>query len=57
MHDIALFLRLLSERVYTARFASGIRVLDVSDFNAWLLECSALADRCDTVEQFFNRLT
>jgi hypothetical protein len=56
VRDIALFLRLLSERVYSARLASGGRVLDASDFHQWLVECSALADRCDTVEQFFNRL-
>jgi hypothetical protein len=57
MRDIQLFLRLLAERALTARLASGIRVLDASDFKHWLLECSELAARSTTLEEFFERIT
>jgi hypothetical protein len=57
MRDIQLFLRLLAERVLTARLASGIRVLDASDFKQWLLECSEHAAQSATLEEFFERIT
>jgi hypothetical protein len=56
MRDIQLFLRLLAEKVYTARLSSGIRVLDGSDFRVWLMECSDLAGRCSTMREFFEKL-
>ena len=56
MRDIQLFLRLLADRVYTARLGSGIRVLDASDFHAWIVECSDLAGRCSTMREFFEKL-
>jgi hypothetical protein len=56
MRDIQLFLRLLAERALTARLASGIRVLDASDFHAWIIECSELAGRCSTMQEFFDNL-
>jgi hypothetical protein len=56
MRDIQLFLRLLAEKIYSARLASGIRVLDASDFHAWIIECSELAGRCSTMQEFFEKL-
>jgi hypothetical protein len=56
MRDIQLFLRVLAKKVYSARLASGIRVLDASDFNAWLLECSDVAGHSATMQEFFDRL-
>jgi hypothetical protein len=55
MRDIQLFLRLLAERVYSARTVAG-PVRDASDFAAWLHECSALAGSSPTMEEFFDRL-
>jgi len=42
--EYALFLRLLAERVYTARLPGTGQLRDVSDFHAWLTE---LADRAE----------
>ena len=55
MREYSLFLRLLAERVYSARTAAG-PVRDASDFAAWLRECSALAGSSATMEEFFDRL-
>jgi hypothetical protein len=52
MKEYQLFLRLLSERVYTAE----PRLLDATDFHAWLFKCSELAGSCATVQEFFDRL-
>jgi hypothetical protein len=57
MRDIQLFLRLLADRALTARLSSGIRVLDASDFQQWLLECSGHAAQSATLEEFFERIT
>jgi hypothetical protein len=57
MRDIELFLRLLSERVLTAKLNSGIQVLDAWDFKQWLLESAEKAGRSATMEEFFDRLT
>jgi hypothetical protein len=42
--EYAALLRLLSEKVYTARLSSGQAIRDASDFNKWLAE---LADRAE----------
>lgn len=56
MRDVQLFLRLLAQKVYSARLASGIRLLDASDFKMWLEELSESAGRCSTMQEFFDRL-
>jgi len=56
MREYELFLRLLAERVFKARLASGARVLDASDFHAWLLELSEKAARAKSLEEFFRSL-
>ncbi|MFZ1007922.1 MAG: hypothetical protein WAN65_13865 [Candidatus Sulfotelmatobacter sp.] len=55
MRDYAIFLKLLAERVYTAQLGNGARVLDPSDFRAWLVELSDIADRSSSVDEFFKR--
>jgi hypothetical protein len=55
VHEFALFLRLLAEKVYTARLATGQRLLDASDFKQWLQELSDKAER-ETLEEFFRKL-
>jgi len=50
------FLRLLAERVFTARLKDGARLLDGSDFRTWLIE---LADECaaaETPEDFLRQI-
>jgi hypothetical protein len=56
VREYELILRLLADRVLTSRLASGARILDASDFKAWLLECADIAAACDTVEQFFESI-
>jgi hypothetical protein len=58
MIGYALFLRLLAEKVYTARLSTGQPVRDATDFNHWLTE---LADRAEAnareaVETFVGEL-
>jgi hypothetical protein len=55
VHEFALFLRLLAEKVYTARLSTGQRLLDASDFKQWLQELSDKAER-ETLEEFFKKL-
>jgi hypothetical protein len=50
------FLRLLADRVLTARLASGIPIRDAGDFRDWLIECADIAATSETVHQFFERL-
>jgi hypothetical protein len=56
VRDVQLFLGLLARKVYSARLASGIRVLDASDFKMWLEELSDTAGRCSTMQEFFDSL-
>jgi hypothetical protein len=51
MKEYELFLRLLAERVYTAK---GLR--DASDFHAWLMELSKKAAEAETLQEFFATL-
>jgi hypothetical protein len=55
VRDIQLFLRLLAERVYTARLSTGL-LRDASDFHQWMLELADLAGTCVTMEDFFRQL-
>jgi len=52
MRDIQLFLKLLADRVYSAE----PRLLDATDFHAWLFKCSELAGSSASMEEFFDRL-
>ncbi len=54
MREYALFLRLLAERVLTARLRSGAHVLDASDFREWLIELADKAEKAETIEEFFE---
>jgi hypothetical protein len=55
MRDLQLFLKLLADCVYTARTSTGA-LRDASDFRVWLIECSDLAGRSATVQEFFDKL-
>jgi hypothetical protein len=48
--SLAFFLRILADRVLYARLSSGIRVLDATDFKAWLLELAERAEAARTEE-------
>jgi hypothetical protein len=56
VREYELFLRLLADRVLTARFSTGARVLDASDFKVWLLECADIAAACQSLSEFFDAL-
>jgi hypothetical protein len=55
MREYELLLRLLAERVYTARLSTG-RLRDASDFHPWLLECAEKAAQSTSVEELFSEL-
>lgn len=57
VREYELFLRLLADRVLTARFSTGARVLDAGDFKAWLSECAEKAAQSGTLQEFFGSLT
>jgi hypothetical protein len=50
-----LFLRLLAERMYTAKLTTG-QIRDAADFHAWLIELSEVAERSASLEEFFERI-
>jgi len=54
VRDIALLLRILTEHVHTARLVCGVRILDVQDFRAWLLELSEKAEQVNTIDELFR---
>jgi len=54
LHDIALLLRILAAQVHTPGLASGVRILDVQDFRAWLLELSEKAEHADSIDELFR---
>jgi hypothetical protein len=56
MKSVQLFLSLLAERVYTARTSTG-PLRDASDFREWLTEAADLAGSCNSMEEFFRRLS
>jgi hypothetical protein len=51
MREYELFLRLLADKVYTAK---GLR--DASDFSAWLLALSKKVAEAASLEEFFAKL-
>jgi len=55
VRDYSLFLRILAERVYEAR-ATDLPIRDTSDFHAWLVELSEIADNADTPQEFFEQI-
>jgi hypothetical protein len=56
VREYEIFLRLLAERVYTARLDDGRRIRDAMDFKEWLLEASQKAGQSQTLEEFFSKL-
>lgn len=52
MLEYAHFLRLLADKVYTARLSNGHPVRDTSDFNEWLTELASRAQTVETLEKF-----
>jgi hypothetical protein len=46
----ALFLRVLADRVMSERLSTGIRILDATDFKAWLIELAERAEATGPVE-------
>jgi hypothetical protein len=56
MREYELFLRLLAEKVYTARLSNGSSLQDLTDFHIWLVECAEKAARTKSLEDFFKRL-
>ncbi len=55
MPELALFVRLLAERMYTARLSTG-QLCDASDFHAWLVEVSEIAARSDSLDEFLAQI-
>jgi hypothetical protein len=55
MREYSLFVKLLAERMYTAKLSTG-RIRDASDFHAWLIEVSEIAERSGSLEEFFERI-
>ena len=55
MPELALFAKLLAERMYTAKLPTG-QLRDASDFHAWLLRVSEIAERSESLEQFLERI-
>lgn len=55
MPELALFARLLAERMYTAKLPTG-PIRDAADFHAWLIAVSEAADRSETLEELLQRI-
>jgi hypothetical protein len=55
MREYALFVRLLAERIYTAKLSTG-PIRDAADFHAWLVELSEIAERSVSLEEFFRQI-
>ena len=55
MPELALFAKLLAERLYTAKLATG-PLRDAGDFHAWLLEVSEIAARSGSLEEFLRNI-
>jgi hypothetical protein len=53
VREYYLFLKILAERIYTARLSTG-QIRDAADFHAWLIEVSEIAERSGSVEEFFK---
>lgn len=55
VREYYLFLRLLAERIYTARLPTG-QIRDAADFHAWLEELSKIAEQSDSLAEFFKQI-
>ncbi len=55
MREYYLSLRLLAEHIYTARTSTG-QVRDASDFHAWMVELSELAEQSGSLQEFFEQI-
>jgi hypothetical protein len=55
VQEYALFVRVLAERMYTARLSTG-QLRDAADFHAWLVELSEIAERSGSLEEFFEQI-
>jgi hypothetical protein len=55
MQEYAQFVRLLAERIYTAKLSTG-EIRDTSDFHAWLVEVSEIAEHSSSMEEFFEHI-
>jgi hypothetical protein len=55
MPELALFAKLLAERMYTATLPTG-PIRDASDFHAWLVLVSEIAARSESLDEFLEQL-
>jgi hypothetical protein len=55
MRDVELFLKLLANEVYDARLGA-MPLRDITDFKAWLLQCSRVAAKHNQMDAFFEEL-
>lgn len=55
MPELALLVRLLAERMYSAKLSTG-QIRDAADFHAWLVEVSDLAEQSSSLEEFFEKI-
>jgi hypothetical protein len=55
MPELALFAKLLAERMYTAKLPTG-QLRDASDFHAWLVRVSEIAARASSLDEFLEQL-
>jgi len=55
MTKYAEFVRLLAERVHTARLSTG-PIRDASDFHAWLLELGEIAEQSRSLDEFLKKI-
>jgi hypothetical protein len=55
MPELALFAKLLAERIYTATLPTG-QLRDAADFHAWLMRVSEIAARSGTLEELLERI-
>jgi hypothetical protein len=55
VREYYLFLKILAGRIYTARLSTG-QIRDASDFHAWLIELSEIAELSGSLEEFFRQI-
>jgi len=55
MPELALFVRLLAELMYTAHLPTG-QLCDAGDFHAWLVEVSDIAARSASLDEFLAQI-
>jgi hypothetical protein len=57
MTELARFVRLLAEQMYTARLSTGQTIRDASDFHAWLMEVGEIAEQSDSLRELLDALS